>query len=189
MSFLSTLPEQIETERLMIRTARPGDGAVFNAAIDASLEHLAPWLGWVTPPPTAEQSEESCRHAYERFLRNEDLMALVFRKECGSLVGGTGLHDADWVVRKFEIGYWGHVASGRQGYITEAVRALTDHALEKLGANRVFLTTDDRNTGSWRVAERAGFTLEGILRNERHNPAGGLRDTRIYARVAESRRS
>ncbi|RYD34327.1 MAG: N-acetyltransferase [Verrucomicrobiaceae bacterium] len=184
MPFLSALPEQIETERLIIRAARPGDGLLFNAAIHASLGHLAPWLTWVTPPPTVEQSEESCRMAHERFLRNEDLMALIFRKDCGSLVGGSGLHDADWEVRKFEIGYWGHAAFAGQGYITEAVQALADHALVRLGANRVFLTTDELNTRSWRVAERAGFTLEGILRNDRLNAAGGLRDTRVYARVA-----
>ncbi|WAC20809.1 GNAT family protein [Luteolibacter sp. SL250] len=184
MGILTTLPQQIETERLIIRTARPGDGAVFNAAIHASMERLAPWLVWVTPPPTVEESEESCRLAHGRFLRNEDLMALVFRKECGSLVGGSGLHDADWKAGKFEIGYWGHAAFSGCGYITEAVRALADHALEKLGANRVFLTTDDRNTASWKVAERAGFQLEGMLRNERLNPAGHLRDTRVYARVA-----
>jgi RimJ/RimL family protein N-acetyltransferase len=183
---MKTLPEYIETERLVIRTARPGDGAIFNTAIIASLEHLSPWLAWVTPPPTAKQSEERCRQAYDRFLRNEDLMALIFRKECGSLVGGSGLHDADWEAGRFEIGYWGHRAFGRSGYITEAVRALADHALENLGANRVFLTTDDRNSASWKVAERAGFTLEGILRNERLNVTGGLRDTRVYARVAAS---
>ncbi len=187
MGFLTTLPEQIETERLIIRTARPGDGAIFNAAIHASLGHLSPWLTWVTPPPTLEKSEESCRQAHGRFLRNEDLMALIFRKECGSLVGGSGLHDADWETGKFEIGYWGHAAFGGNGYVTEAVRALADHALEKLGANRVFLTTDDRNTASWKVAERAGFLLEGILRNERLNTAGHLRDTRVYARVAVPR--
>jgi len=181
---MKTLPGQIETERLIIRAAQPGDGAVFNTALHASLEHLSPWLAWVTPPPTPEQSEESCRLAHERFLRNEDLMALIFRKDCGSLVGGSGLHDADWETGKFEIGYWGHAAFGGRGYITETVRALADHALEKLGANRVFLTTDDRNTGSWKVAERAGFTLEGILRNERLDIAGSLRDTRVYARVA-----
>lgn len=179
------LPELLETPRLIIRTARPGDGAVFNAAIHASLERLAPWLVWVSPPPTVEQSEESCREAHGRYQRNEDLMALIFRKECGSLVGGSGLHDADWTVRKFEIGYWGHAAYAGQGYITEAVQALADHALEKLGANRVWLTADERNIPSWRVAERAGFHLEGVLKNDRLNRQGGLRNTRVYARVPE----
>lgn len=179
----ATLPEEIESERLIIRTARPGDGGVFNAAIMESLDHLSPWLGWVTPAPTAGQSEESCRRAYARFLLNEDLMALFFLKDCGSLVGGGGLHDANWDLGHFEVGYWGRIAFAGRGLITEGVRALADHALGVLGASRVFLTTDDLNVASWKLAERAGFQLEGVLRNDRRNLSGGLRDTRVYSRI------
>lgn len=179
----STLPEQIESERLIIRVARPGDGAVFNEAITESLAELSPWLGWVTPPPTLEGAEASCTAAHDRFLRNEDLMAFFFLKDGGTLIGGSGLHDADWDLRHFEVGYWGRSSFSGRGLMTEGVRALTDHALEVLGATRVFLTTDTLNVPSWKLAERAGFELEGILRNERHNLSGGLRDTRVYSRI------
>ncbi|GAA5116830.1 GNAT family N-acetyltransferase [Luteolibacter yonseiensis] len=179
----SSLPEQIESERLVIRVARPGDGAVFNAAILGSLESLAPWLAWVTPPPTLEQSENSCRQAHARFLLNEDLMAFFFLKVDGSLVGGSGLHDADWDLRHFEMGYWGNSKYAGLGLMTEGVSALAGHALGSLGASRVFLTTDDRNVASWKLAERVGFELEGTMRNERRNLAGALRNTRVYSRI------
>lgn len=177
------LPEQIESARLIIRAARPGDGTVFHEAVTDSLPQLAPWLAWVTPPPTPEASEESCRRAHERLLRNEDLMAFFFLKDGGQLVGGSGLHDADWDLCRFEVGYWGRSSFSGQGLVTEGVRALADHAFDSLAATRVFLTTDDRNVASWRLAERAGFELEGILRNDRRNLAGGLRDTRVYSRI------
>lgn len=180
---LATLPEQIESEHLIIRVARSGDGAVFNEAITESLAELAPWLGWVTPPPTLEESETSCQAAHQRFLRNEDLMAFFFLKDCGTLIGGSGLHDADWNLRHFEVGYWGRSSFCGRGLMTEGVRALADHALEVLRATRVFLTTDTLNVASWKLAERAGFELEGILRNERLNLSGGLRDTRVYSRI------
>ena len=67
--------------------------------------------------------------------------------------------------------------------LTEGVRALADHALEHLRANRVFLTVDDQNVRSWRLAERAGFVLEGVMVNERLNLQGKPRNTRIYART------
>lgn len=185
MNMESRLPEQIESDRLIIRVARPGDGLVFNEAVCESLEALSPWLAWVNPPPTVEQSEESCRKAYAKFLLNEDLMAFFFQKSDGSLVGGSGLHDADWDIRSFEMGYWGRTRFSGQGLITEGVRALADHALEQLKASRVFLTTDDLNVNSWKLAERAGFELEGILRNDRRNIAGDLRNTRVYSRVSE----
>jgi len=182
----STLPEQLESERLIIRVARAGDGPIFNAAILESRDRLEPWLGWVTPAPTVEQSEETCRRAYSRFLLNEDLMAFFFRKSDGVLVGGSGLHDANWDLRSFEIGYWGHSKYSGQGLITEGVSALASHAIDALQASRVFLTTDDLNIPSWKLAERAGFELEGILRNERRNLSGGLRNTRVYSRIPGS---
>lgn len=177
------LPESLETPRLLIRVARPGDGAVFNAAVHASLAELAPWLGWVTPPPTPDESEMNCRRGYARFLLNEDLMAFFFLKDGGALVGGSGLHRADWVARRFEVGYWANSSYTGRGLMTEGVRALADHALERLRANRVFLTVDDKNTRSWRLAERAGFRFEGTMLNERLDLQGRPRDTRIYART------
>ncbi|WP_088279948.1 GNAT family N-acetyltransferase [Ideonella sp. A 288] len=178
------LPEQLETPRLLIRVAKPGDGAVFNAAVLESIGELAPWLGWVTPAPSVEDSELNCRRAHARYLLNEDLMVFFFLKQSGALVGGSGLHGADWKNRKFEVGYWARTALGGQGLMTEGVRALADHALQQLGAHRVFLTVDDRNVRSWRLAERAGFALEGVLVNERFNLQGQLRKTRVYARTS-----
>lgn len=179
----SSLPEQIESDRLVIRVARPGDGVMFNAAVVESLDRLAPWLGWVTPVPSVEQSEESCRKAYARFLLNEDLMVFFLLKSDGALVGGSGLHGADWDLRCFEVGYWGHARYAGQGLMTEGVAALSGYALDVLGASRVFLTTDARNVASWKLAERAGFELEGVLRRDRRDLAGGLRDTRVYSRI------
>ncbi|MFT3817862.1 MAG: GNAT family protein [Rubrivivax sp.] len=181
---LNALPEQLESPRLLIRVAKPGDGPIFNEAILGSLDELSPWLGWVTPAPTLERSELDCRRAYARCLLNEDLMVFFFEKDTGTLVGGSGLHGADWAARKFEVGYWRRTGCGGKGLVTEGVRALSDHALRELGAHRVFLTCDDKNVRSWQLAERAGFTLEGIMVNERLDLQGRLRNTRVYARTA-----
>ena len=183
LPLLNELPESLETPRLLIRVARPGDGPVFNQAVLESLPELSPWLGWVTPPPTVHESELNCRRAHARWLLNEDLMAFFFLRDGGTLVGGSGLHKADWKLRQFEVGYWARTRHAGSGLMTEGVKALADHALQRLGANRVFLTTDDRNVRSRRLAEHAGFQLEGVLRHERFDLAGRLRDTRVYARI------
>ena len=101
----------------------------------------------------------------------------------GELVGGTGLHRIDWTLRKFEIGYWRKSGCAGRGFVTEAVRALSRMAFDALAARRVEIRMDDRNAASWRVAERAGFTLEALLRFDSATPAGEPRSTRVYARV------
>jgi hypothetical protein len=45
MTYANTLPEKLESQRLLIRVAQPGDGLLFNEAILSSLPELAPWLG------------------------------------------------------------------------------------------------------------------------------------------------
>lgn len=47
---------------------------------------------------------------------------------------------------------------------TTAVRLVSGWAFEKLGINRLNLITAPENLASQRVAERAGFTREGLLR-------------------------
>jgi len=78
-------------------------------------------------------------------------MVFFFTKDGGSLIGGSGLHDVNWDLGHFEVGYWGRSGYGGRGLMTEGVRALSSHALMQLGASRVFLTTDKRNMASWRL--------------------------------------
>ena len=183
MPFLDRLPASLRSERLLIRVARAGDGPMFAQAIADSHAELAPWLGWVTPPPSPDEAEARCVAAHERFVRNEDLMAFFLAKDGGELVGGSGLHKADWTLRQFEVGYWGRARFAGSGLMTEGVRALARHAIEVLGARRVFLTTDERNLRSRLLAERAGFQHEGTLRQDRLDLQGRLRNPRVYAIV------
>ena len=61
--------------------------------------------------------------------------------------------------------------------------ALARMAFDALAARRVEIRTDDANVRSQRVAERAGFTLEAVLRFDWVSPADEPRSTRVYARV------
>ena len=84
--------------------------------------------------------------------------------------------------RRIEIGYWIRTGYEGQGYVKETVEGLTQFAIN-LGARRIEIHTDSRNERSWRVAERAGFVLEGILQMTYRDVDGKLGDTRIYAKI------
>jgi RimJ/RimL family protein N-acetyltransferase len=184
---LVEVAERLETERLVLRVPRAGDGALVNAAVHASHAELAAWMPWAVVLPSVDESEVHCRRQHAKFLLREDLSMLVFARGGdggeGELVGGAGLHRIDWTLRRFEIGYWRRTGCERRGFMTEAVRAMTRLAFDALGARRVEIRIDDRNVASWRLAERAGFTLEALLRFDSVSPAGEPRSTRIYARV------
>ena len=184
---LIDVPERIETENLVLRMPRRGDGATVNAAVQASLDELVPWLPWAGASLGVDESEANCRRQHAKFLLREDFVFLIFERGAdgqeGELLGGTGLHRIDWTLRRFEIGYWRKTGCGGRGVITEAVKAMARLAFDALGARRVELRMDDNNERSWKVAERAGFTLEALLRFDAVTPHGEPRSTRVYARV------
>ncbi|HRP28472.1 MAG TPA: GNAT family N-acetyltransferase [Burkholderiaceae bacterium] len=185
---LRDLPASIETARLLIRPPRSGDGAAVHEAIVESLPELRRFLAslpWVAEEQTRESAEVFCRNAESNFLARRDLPFLLLGRESGRLVGACGLHRTNWEVPKTEVGYWVRASESGKGYVTEAVNGLVAFALDAIGAERIEIITDAENLASRRVAERCGFTLEGILRRERRAPQGSLRDTCIYARLAD----
>jgi RimJ/RimL family protein N-acetyltransferase len=185
---LIDFPESFETERLLIRSPLPGDGPEMHAAIKESMGELTPWMPWPKEHRTVGDSEASARRARVAFLERSELRLHLYLKGTDTLVGSSGLQGIDWQVPKFEIGYWCRTRFTGHGYTTEAVRGITAFALDALGARRVEIRCDSRNLPSARVAERAGFRLEGELRNDEAGTDGGLRDTLIYAMIPEHRR-
>ena len=186
---LRDIPEAFETERLLIRAPQPGDGPEVNRAIRESFEALRIWMDWATQMPTVEETEALCRRSHAHFLERSDLPLFFFLKAAQTCVGASGLHPRDWNVPRFEIGYWVRTSFQGQGFVTEAVRAITRFGFETVGANKIEIRCDPRNLSSRRVAERSGYQLEGELRNDKVAPDGQLRSTLVFGLVPEDYRA
>lgn len=184
---LLDIPDQLETDRLLLRPPRAGDGPVINAAIQESLPELRLWMPWAYEGQTLEQSETFARESAAKFTLREMLNFMLWRRVDMQFVGMCGMFDFNWSIPSCEIGYWQRTSMSGQGYVTEAVNALTDFAFETLGAQRVQIRLGADNHRSAGVAERAGYTLEGTLRNTARNIArdNQLEAVRVYARIPE----
>ncbi|QHT62593.1 GNAT family N-acetyltransferase [Paenibacillus lycopersici] len=181
---LLDIPTQFETERLLIRVPRPGDGRVVCEAMKASLKELQPWLPFAQQEPVEEEVEANLRNAYARFVQREDMRLLIFDKASGQFVGSSGLHNPNWNVRKFEIGYWIDTRQSGKGYMTEAVQGITVFAFTELLARRVEIRVDALNERSQAIPMRLGYWHEGTLRNEDLSADGSrVRDTYIFAMI------
>ncbi len=161
---LREIPESFETERLLLRCPRAGDGAVLYEAASESADELRLWLPWMTADYCPDDSEAWVRRMQARFIARETISFLLFLKGEDKLVGGCGLIVCDWEVPKFEIGYWARTSQTGHGYITEAVNGVLRLAIDTLGANRLEIRCDTKNDRSAAVAKRVGFVLEGTLR-------------------------
>ena len=184
---LEDVPERIETARLILRMARCDDAAAMNAAVCESLDDLRVYMPWAQSAPSLAQSNADCRRIQGKFLLREDLSLFIFERHAdgseGEFIGGTGLHRISWIVRRFELGYWCRTSRQGQGFVTEVALAVTRFAFDQLLARRVEVRMDDANERSWKVAKRAGFVFEGVLRSDSLDPLGAVRDTRLYALI------
>jgi ribosomal-protein-serine acetyltransferase len=181
---LRAVPEALDTGRLTLRCPRAGDGLEVNTAVIESIAELRPWMHWAVEPIPLEQTEINMRAAEADFIMRKSMRYLVFLKGTPTLVGTCGLHHPSWTVPSFEIGYWARTRFAGNGYITEAVTALTEMAFNQLGARRMQLVCASTNVRSAAVARRTGYQLEGILRNAaRHHITGALYDEMVFSQV------
>jgi RimJ/RimL family protein N-acetyltransferase len=185
---LMDIPERLDGERTLLLAPRAGLGAEMAVVITQSLSHLRPWMPWAQEAPSAESSELVMRRMQADFITRRDLCFQIYARRAdgspGRLLGGTGLHRIDWIVRRFEIGYWIRPEAAGQGHVSEAVRLLTGLAFGCLDARRVEIRMDARNLKSRAVAERCGFELEGVLRRDSLGVDGTPRDSCVYAKLA-----
>jgi len=180
---LKDFPDHFETERLLVRCPRPGDGPAIYEAVRESLPELAEWAPWATADYTLEDAETWARQACANFILRRQVPMLLFLKSNGTFIGSCGLHDLEWSIPRFEIGYWLRTSYSGQGYMTEAVNGLTDFARQHLHASRIIIGCDVLNTRSKAVAERAGYALESYQRNERRRADGNLRDSYVFVKT------
>jgi RimJ/RimL family protein N-acetyltransferase len=151
----------------VIRRFSKRDTAALNDAIRISLPDLNEWLPWAR---TNYQSGDA-----GAFIR-DSLQAWKEDRAWDYTV--RDLTDADrhlgnismWTVSKLgkiaELGYWVRSDETSKGICTEAANAVLAEAFSSEGFHKVIMRIAVGNDASTRVAEKLGFTREGILREE-----------------------
>lgn len=167
-------PVTLRTERLILRPIDKGDVDAYLTEVD---DEVRRWMTWAEDP-SPEKALRWCAEEASGDLQRSLNLAIV-PAETGRFAGGIGLVRVDWALGVAETGYWIGPSGRGHGFVTEAVRAVSGHAFE-LGLARVELLAAVGNVASQRVAERAGFTREGVLRQARPVP-GGRADMVVFS--------
>ena len=126
-------------------------------------------LRWITvlPSPYEESDARSFLASMgSRWRDRHEAAFAVVDSQDDSFLGGLSVR-LDLLNAIAELGYRTVPEARQRGVATNAVRVAGAWALDTVGVARAELTADTRNHASQRVAEKAGFTREGVVRGLR----------------------
>lgn len=171
---------RIETERTVIRCWDPRDALLLKEAVDASLDHLKPWMPWAEQEPTDGEAKVQVLRGFRgKFDLGQDFTYGIFDADERQVIGGTGLHTR-LGKGALEIGYWIRADHINRGLAAEVAAALTRVASQAYDVNRVEIHCDPQNVRSAAVPRKLGFTHEATLRQRVPGSGGQLRDEMIW---------
>jgi RimJ/RimL family protein N-acetyltransferase len=134
---------------------------------------IAAFLDEIPSPYTEQDAREAI--AYFREGWEEGTVSNFAITTAGRAVGSIGVRWVDPEQGVAEVGYWVAAEARGRGICTRAVRLVSRWLIEDEAIERVQLRAEERNPASRKVAEKAGFTEEGVFRSSRYNPRLGRR--------------
>jgi [ribosomal protein S5]-alanine N-acetyltransferase len=182
---------RLDAERTSIRPLTADDVEEMARIVVANRGHTAPWdpirgEAYYTRAGQGEMLrrdldawDAGTSYAFA-ILDREDRDRIIGRMALGNVVYGA------W--RNATVGYWVAADAAGRGHATEALVLCCQFAFTHAGLHRVQPAIIPRNRRSIRVAEKAGFRLEG--RALRYlNIAGRWEDHDVYAMTEEEWRA
>ncbi|HYN65817.1 MAG TPA: GNAT family protein [Ornithinibacter sp.] len=113
---------------------------------------------------------------------------LLITDHGGELLGHIEFFETVGYLDELELSYLLYSAERRgRGVATEAVGLLTGYLFDRTKVNRIRLVIHPENTASRRVAEKAGYTLEGVARGAWYH-RGHHHDVEVWAMLRAEHR-
>ena len=156
----------LTTERLIVRPFRMDDAEAYARVIGS--DDAPEWFEWATRNPAALGALAQPPYGDRAVVLREsnELIGSVGFVPClmpfeklDNLCSGAERTRPVCSTPEFGLFYWFAAAFQRQGYATEAVRAMVDYAFAKLNLKRIVATTEFDNDRSIRMMERLGMSI------------------------------
>ena len=161
-----TLPEKIETDRLVLRPFNLNDAP--HIAVYANNPNFSRFLPMVPQPYTQKDSDQFIARRILEDSKKSKTWAITVRP-ADVPMGGFSLRFKNDEKSVAEMGWsiaeqhWG------KGLTTEGVQAIIDAAFTHLPSmHKIRAGADLRNVGSWRVMEKVGMQREALFRQHQY---------------------
>ncbi|MGL4236781.1 GNAT family N-acetyltransferase [Tabrizicola sp.] len=180
---------RVETERMTLRLPEHADWRQWSELRDTSAEFLAKWEPvWANDHLTRRAFTNRVYWAQRAEAQGTALPMLMMRRSDNQLLGALTLDN----IRRGPsqagtFGYWIGQPFARQGYMREAILALTHHAFTRMDLSRLEAACLPENVASRGVLEKCGFKYEGVAQSYLQIN-GRWRNHVLYANLRGDRR-
>jgi RimJ/RimL family protein N-acetyltransferase len=146
-----------------LRPLEPWRAQEFLAHMDRARENVDRFVGFAALVTDLESARATLQRYADRAAADTGRIFGIWLD--GTLVGGVMFVNFDAGRGNAEIGVWAEPAGEGLGLISAGVRHLIEYALVERGLQRVEWLSSTLNARSRAVAQRAGMTLDGVLRS------------------------
>ncbi|MDQ3394186.1 MAG: GNAT family N-acetyltransferase [Bacteroidota bacterium] len=178
---IKKVPSAIETQRLLLKKYQSGDGKNFFRLMQQNRSRLKDSFPIsLAASDTEENAELWVQKKVKGWLEGTMYSFAIVDNASGAYIGDSIIKNIDWKIPKAEIGYCITKEFEGRGLMQEVLWALNEFAFETLGFERLYLKIAVINSRSSKLAERCGYKLEGVLKNDYRSANGTLRDVCCY---------
>jgi ribosomal-protein-alanine N-acetyltransferase len=180
---------RIETERMTLRLPIHSDYRNWASLRDHSAAFLQPWEPTWAPDHLTRKSFTNRVYWAQRSMSSGAAVPLfMIRRADDALVGAITLDNIRrGPAQAGTLGYWIGEQHKRQGYMLEAIQALSHYAFRDLDLSRLEAACLPENAASRGVLEKAGFKYEGVAQSYLQIN-GRWRNHVLYAMLRHDRR-
>lgn len=175
---------KLQFNKYIIKSLDTSDGRGFFALVDKNRTRLEPYF------PGTCHSTRTLVHTLDYMFQLDDKLVnksyypyVIIDAEKGCYAGFIDIKSIDWRIPKGEVGYFIDSAYEGLGIMSKALALVSDFVASTYGFRKLLSRAAPDNIGSCRVAEKAGFSLEGRLRNDFRINTGEIVDINYYGKV------
>lgn len=149
-----------------------------NSLVHGYLVCLQQWMPWAVNDYSIKHATGWIQRTTDSRAKDGSFNALLLLD--GEIIGTIGYHKIDIDNKHAAIGYWIDHRHEGKGIVSRSSRVLIEYLFSEIGLNRIQIDCNVDNLRSRAVAERLGFTFEGV-RREVEFLNGRFRDWAVYS--------
>jgi ribosomal-protein-serine acetyltransferase len=186
MEELLNIIDELETQRTILKKYNAKDGEIFFAFVGKNKDRMLNSFPIIL---SSIHDEFSVNYFIKRKIEEWDERSAfnfaIWHKENGNYIGHISIKNIDWMIPRGELAYIISEEYEGKGIMSEAVKTLIRFGFSELLLSKLFLRILTDNEKSIRLAEKCGFSKEGLLRKDHRTFMGELVDLYYYGLTKE----